>query len=126
MASTSQEEVEAQQHHIGEHWSGGNRIPTVQKFLEHFDKDKKERDHRIDEENRTKKERAKREQKEDKGGEQHEGKHEDVVSHQPRETSQAKMRTVTDPTTGKDIGVEDLDESSMKDVEESKVCTCRG
>jgi hypothetical protein len=32
------------------------------------------------------------------------------------------MRTVTDPTTGKDIGVEDLDETSMEPVTNPMVC----
>ena len=40
----------------------------------------------------------------------------------PREVSQAKVRTVTDPTTGKDIGVEDQDETSMETVKNPTVC----
>ena len=96
--------------------------------MEHIDAEKKERDRRIDEENRVKKERAAREKAQansrEKPGQagQRDQKEGDAVAHKPREVSQAKMRTVTDPTTGKDIGVEDLDESSMEAVKNPMVC----
>lgn len=113
MASTTPQPGSPQQHHVGEHWSGANPIPTIQKFVEHLDSEKRERDRRVDEENRTKEENAKKEEAE--------GKHGDVAEHQPREISQAKIRTVTDPTTGRDIGVEDQDESSMAAIKDPKV-----
>lgn len=121
MASTSREVGSPKQHHMGEHWSGANPVPTVQNFIEHLDKDKKERDQRIDEEVKHRNEAIKKEQLEDSKGEVHEGKHGDVMTHQPRRVSKEKMRTVTDPTTGKEIGVEDQDESSMETVRNPKV-----
>ncbi|CAG7937312.1 unnamed protein product [Penicillium olsonii] len=104
-----------QTHRVGEHWSGANPIPTIRHFMEHIDAEKKERDQRIDEENRIKKEQAARSKAQEKAGEKPEEEG-DAVAHKAREVSQAKMRTVTDPTTGKDIGVEDQDETSMEAV----------
>ncbi|KAJ5716958.1 hypothetical protein N7488_002604 [Penicillium malachiteum] len=105
-----------QRHRVGEHWSGANPVPTVQKFIENLDYEKKERDRRIDEENRLKTEQTRRKQWEDTRGKQHVADQGDVYTHKAREVSKAKMRTVTDPTTGKEIGVEDQDETSMESV----------
>lgn len=112
-----------QQHRMGEHWSGANPVPTVQKYVERLDNEKKDRDLRIDEENRQKLEREKNNQWHDTHGEKHDEGQEDAVAHKAREVSKAKMRTVTDPTTGKDIGVEDQDETSMEAVKNPMVCT---
>ena len=109
-----------QTHRVGEHWSGANPIPTIRHFMEHIDAEKKERDQRIDEENRIKKEQAARSKAQEKAGEKPEEEG-DAVAHKAREVSQAKMRTVTDPTTGKDIGVEDQDETSMEAVKNPMV-----
>ncbi|CAI7645598.1 unnamed protein product [Penicillium glandicola] len=117
--ATGQQSKSPQTRRVGEHWSGANPIPTINHFLEHVDAEKKERDRRIDEENKVKKERDARAKAEKKYGgqqEQADQKDGDIVAHKPREVSQAKMRTVTDPTTGKDIGVEDQDETSMENV----------
>lgn len=89
--------------------------------MEHLDAEKKERDRKIDEENRIKKEQAARSKAEEKSGEKPE-QDGDAVAHKAREVSQAKMRTVTDPTTGKEIGVEDQDETSMEAVKNPMVC----
>ncbi|KAJ6048462.1 uncharacterized protein N7446_011145 [Penicillium canescens] len=105
-----------QSRRVGDHWSGANPIPTIHNFMEHIDAEKKERDRRIDGENRIKKEEAARKKGAEDSGEQPEAKDGDVVAHKAREVSQAKVRTVTDPTTGKDIGVEDQDETSMETV----------
>lgn len=118
MASGDQEAPEAQRHRVGEHWSGANPIPTVQKFVKHIDQEKKERARKFDEEEKARKQNHQTESQEGKGGD---GKNEDVVSHQAREVSKAKMHTVTDPTTGKEIGVEDQDETSMDAVRDPKV-----
>ncbi|OQE43624.1 hypothetical protein PENCOP_c003G03882 [Penicillium coprophilum] len=120
--ATGQQSNAPQSRRVGEHWSGANPIPTIHHFMEHIDAEKKERDRRIDEENRFKQEKAAREKAQQASGKQPEQagqeyqKDGDAVAHKPREVSQAKMRTVTDPTTGKDIGVEDLDETSMEAV----------
>ncbi|KAJ5646527.1 hypothetical protein N7490_002899 [Penicillium lividum] len=115
MAENSRGTGSPQRHRVGEHWSGANPVPTVQKFIEHIDNDKKERDLRIDEEKRQNDERERKHQWEDTRGKQHTG-HGDPVAHKARKVSKAKMHTVTDPTTGKDIGVEDQDESAMETV----------
>lgn len=114
--ATGQQSKTPQSHRVGEHWSGANPIPTIHHFMEHIDAEKKERDRRIDEENRIKKEQAARSKADEKSGQKAEQDEGDVVAHKAREVSQAKMRTVTDPTTGKDIGVEDQDETSMEAV----------
>lgn len=122
--ATGQDSKTPQTRRVGEHWSGANPIPTIHHFMEHIDAEKKERDRRIDEENRVKKEQAARSKADEKSGqktEQDDGDG-DVVAHKAREVSQAKMRTVTDPTTGKDIGVEDQDETSMEAVKNPMVC----
>lgn len=111
-----------QRHRVGEHWSGANPVPTVQKFIEHLDEEKKERDTRIDEENRQKIDQDNKQQWEDTRGRRHAEGQGDAVAHKAREVSKAKMRTVTDPTTGKDIGVEDQDETSMETVKNPMVC----
>lgn len=123
--ATGQQPKSPQSRRVGEHWSGANPIPTISHFMEHVDADKKERDRRIDEERRAKKESAARAKAQETSGaplEQAAQKDGDAVAHKPREVSEAKMRTVTDPTTGKDIGVEDLDETSMDTVKNPMVC----
>jgi len=123
MASGAQEYGEPQKHKVGEHWSGTNKVPTVGKFIQHLDREKKERDKRIDQENVAKEEKTQRQNEQKRRGEQPEGtQNGDAEEHKPREVSQAKVRTVTDPTTGKDIGVEDQDEESMATVNDPKVC----
>ncbi|KAJ5202699.1 hypothetical protein N7449_004778 [Penicillium cf. viridicatum] len=120
--ATGQQPKFPQSRRVGENWSGANPIPTISHFMEHVDAEKKERDRRIDEEHRAKKERdARAKAQETSGGapgraDQKDQKDGDVVAHKPREVSEARMRTVTDPTTGKDIGVEDQDETSMDAV----------
>lgn len=93
--------------------------------MEHIDAEKKERDRRIDEEDRIKQEESARAKVREQRGEkpeQLEKQDGDIVAHKAREVSKAKMRTVTDPTTGKDIGVEDQDEASMEAVKNPMVC----
>ncbi|KAJ5779363.1 hypothetical protein N7457_007083 [Penicillium paradoxum] len=121
MASGQHSSSSPQRHRLGEHWSGANPIPTIHHFMEHIDADKKERDRRIDEEKRIKQAEAARAKARERAGElpeQPEQAEGDAVAHKVREVSQAKIRTVTDPTTGKDIGVEDQDETSMEAVKE--------
>lgn len=114
--ASSKETGSPQNHRVGEHWSGANPVPTVQHFIEHLDKEKKERDRKIDEERREKQAKA----AEAKANGQEEDQS-DVHTHKVREVSKYKMRNVTDPTTGKEIGVEDQDESSMEAVKDPKV-----
>jgi glycerol dehydrogenase-like iron-containing ADH family enzyme len=124
--ASGQQPQSPQNHRVGEHWSGANPIPTISHFMEHIDAQKKDRDIKIDEENKVKKEQAAHAKAQEKAGvkpEKPEEKDGDAVAHQPREVSQAKIRTVTDPTTGKEIGVEDQDETSMEAVKNPMVCS---
>jgi len=85
----------------GGHYSGANPIPNIKKFVEGLDADKKRRDEEIE-----------RQIKEEKGqGE--------AVPHTPAQdtgTSGTK-KTVTDPVTGKQVDIEDVNEEFTKRVE---------
>lgn len=121
MTTESQRPPSPQQHHIGEHWGPGNPIPKIQNFMTSLDVEKKERNKKIDEEIKEKRKRGEKE--EDVTLEQRgpEGEGEDAVAHQQREVSRRKTRMVTDPTTGRDIEVEDQDEESMQAVKDNTV-----
>lgn len=91
-----------QQYGPGGHWSGKNKIPTVGQFMERLDKDKKERDRQLDEEAKQKK----------LGGS-------DVQAHKnetKKETS--AQQEVTDPVTGKQVTIQDVNKDFMKNVED--------
>lgn len=78
----------------GGHYSGHNKIPTVGQFLERLDKDKKSRDADID--------------KRQLGGS-------DAVPHQNEKIKAGKgQKTVTDPTTGKEVVIENVNKEYMK------------
>lgn len=112
MSSKAQPLPGYQQHHVGEHWSGSNPIPTVQNFIEHFDKDKRERDRKIEEESKARREQEKRAAKEGKKAEE-----------QPKQVPKEKVKTrkVTDPVTGREIEIEDKDQASMEGAKNPKV-----
>ncbi len=46
---------------------------------------------------------------------------EGAIPHRPRKVGKGRTREVTDPTTGRDIEVEDLDETAMEPVKEPTV-----
>ncbi|SMY19822.1 unnamed protein product [Zymoseptoria tritici ST99CH_1A5] len=79
----------AQPHKPGAPWSGQNKIPTVGQFINRLDQDKKSRDQKIDQQ---------------VGG--------DVVPHK-NETKQDQegQKTVTDPTTGKQVTIENVNDA---------------
>jgi hypothetical protein len=88
----------------GGHYSGHNPIPTVKQFVQNLDKDKAERDRKIDEENAAKQKAAK------PTG--------DAVPHQPEKRGiSGTQKTVTDPTTGKQVVIEDVNKATMSQVE---------
>ncbi|KAF9883064.1 hypothetical protein FE257_004143 [Aspergillus nanangensis] len=97
---------------VGEHWSAQNPVPTINRFMEHLERDKQER--KAHEEALGNKEKEKREKKAS------EHPSEDALPHRPRKTN-GKTRMVTDPTTGRDIEVEDADEDSMNPVKDPKL-----
>jgi len=78
----------------GGHYSGKNKIPTVNEFVQRLDRDKASRDANIDAQ---------------RSGAQQGG--DDVKPHQNevKHTSE-NQQTVTDPTTGKQIVIEDVNE----------------
>lgn len=93
----------AQQQKSGKPWSGNNPIPNIQQFVANLDKDKRERDRQIDEENRQQKQAG--------------GK----VTPHVNDTTPKSRKTVRDPTTGKDVDIEDVDKKFVKSVEDPKV-----
>ncbi|KZF19948.1 hypothetical protein L228DRAFT_250366 [Xylona heveae TC161] len=95
-----------QQRHVpGGHWSGSNPIPNIQKFVESLDKDKKERDRLLDEQTKTQTQANKNKQG-------------DAKPHvnDPHASSPKTWKTVTDPTTGKDVQIEDVNKDFMSSV----------
>jgi hypothetical protein len=91
----------------GGHYSGNNPIPNIQKFVESLDKDKKQRDSQIEEQLKAK-----------------QGQRGDAQDHkdgQPTGTPGTR-KTVTDPTTGKEVQIEDVNADFMKAVENPQVC----
>ncbi|OOQ90074.1 C2 domain protein [Penicillium brasilianum] len=123
MASTGQGTGEPDRHRVGEHWSGANPVPTVQKFIERLDVEKKQRDKQIDEEEKARKQRAAalKQKEQSKSGSTDDATQAEVKAHEAREVAQANVRMVTDPTTGKEIGVEDQGPSSMETVKNPKL-----
>lgn len=120
MPADSQGPQAPQQHRIGEHWSAANPIPRIQQFVESLDAEKRERNRILDEEKKRRKEQGLPEEDEEPG--HYKQKDGTAVPHRQREVSKRKTRVVTDPTTGKDIEVEDQDEESMEAVKEPAVC----
>ena len=96
-----------QQHRApGGHYSGANPIPTIQKFVESLDKDKKDRDIRIEEERSRKSQQPQAE----------------VTPHKATDAAKSGTRqTVTDPTTGHEVVIEDVNKDFMKASEDPKV-----
>lgn len=86
----------------GGHWSGKNKIPTVGEYMNRLDVGKKERDAKLDEERKA------RAQQQQLGGS-------DVAEHknEKKESTQGQQ-TVTDPTTGKQIVVEDVNKTMIE------------
>ena len=95
----------AQQQRSGKPYSGANPIPNIQKFVESLDKDKRDRDRQIDEQNKL--------------NEQQHGGHVKPHKNAPKQTGGKK---VTDPTTGKEVMIEDVGKDFMKAVRDPQVC----
>jgi len=92
------EEHPLEQHAPGGHYSGRNKIPTVAQFIEKLDKDKKGRDQQIDQR-----------QQQQLGGT-------DAVPHVPEQPTKKGQKSVTDPTTGRQVIIEDVNKEYMKYV----------
>ena len=74
------------------HWSAANPIPTIHKFVETLDKDKRDRDQRIDEEIKRRQQEA-----QDRG---------ESFDHEAARLEKKGTRRVSDPVTGKEIEIE--------------------
>lgn len=84
--------------------------------MEHLDIEKRER--KAHEEEVTARQETKRHEKEERG----ENVDDEASAHKPRTVPKGKTRMVTDPTTERDIEVEDQDEESMEPVKNPTVC----
>lgn len=87
----------------GGHYSGTNPVPNIQKFVENLDADKKERDKKINE------------QMQNQSGEAI-----DHVNGQNAGVS-ASRKQVTDPVTGREVTIEDVNKDFMKAVTNPQV-----
>jgi Ca2+-dependent lipid-binding protein len=89
-----------QQQQTGKPWSGTNKIPNIQDFVAKLDKGKAERDRQIDDSHA-----------------QDQPADPSVVAHK-NEPHSTKGKTVTDPTTGNQVEIEDVSEDFMKAVKD--------
>ena len=81
----------------GGHYSGANPIPNIQRFIESLDAEKRERDAKIEASARS---------KQAQNG---------VTDHKPSQRSvKGTRKVVTDPTTGRDVEIEDVNKDFMK------------
>ena len=100
------DQQQKQQHHPGGHYSGANPVPTVKKFLENLDKDKKERDRRIEDQRQT-------QAAQDRG---------DAESNERSSLAvKGSQKKVTDPTTGQEAVIEDVRPETLNVVDNPKV-----
>ncbi|KAL2174305.1 uncharacterized protein P884DRAFT_250167 [Thermothelomyces heterothallicus CBS 202.75] len=89
----------------GQHYSGSNRIPNVKQFVESLDRQKKDRDAQIDAQLKAN---------------HHHGEARDHLPADQRKPGKNR-RTVRDPTTGKDVEIEDIDSHHMKAADEPMI-----
>ena len=93
-----------QQQHSGGHYSGANPVPTIKKFVESLDRDKKSRDAKLDEDLLK-------------------NKNSDVQAHVPdkKDTKSSNQQSVTDPTTGNQVVIENASKSAYEELENPKL-----
>ncbi len=89
----------------GGHYSGRNPVPNIQRFIESLDADKKRRDAHLEADTKAN---------------QGNGEIKDHAPGQPKGVK-GTLKTVTDPTTGKQVQIEDVDANFMKSVEQPVV-----
>ena len=95
--------MSANEQHKPGHYSGFNRIPNIKEFAAALDRDKKDRDAKIDAEIKAQKK-------------------EGVKDHRNEPTrKKGKGRMVTDPVTGNEVEIEDVNTDFMKAVEDPQV-----
>lgn len=96
-----------QQHAPGGHYSGQNKIPSIGQFIQKLDMDKGRRDKELDE-----KEKAARAQA---GQNKPKADQDGVVAHQNETQKESQsQKTVTDPTTGHQVVIENVNKEYME------------
>lgn len=106
--------VMAQSHAPG-HYSGRNPIPTINQFIQNLDKDKADRDKQIDEANKAKQAAA-------RAGHRAPQQTGDAQPHEAQKgVVKGSRKTVTDPTTGNQVVIEDVNKEMMENVTDPKV-----
>ncbi|GAB7362495.1 hypothetical protein MBLNU230_g2816t1 [Neophaeotheca triangularis] len=104
--STAYEDAQhqQQQHAPGGHYSGKNKIPTVNEFVSRLDKQKQQRDKEID------KAKAAGKYETESGGK--------VVPHEAESKGvEGTQKRVTDPTTGHEVVIEDVKKDTLDQVD---------
>lgn len=85
----------------GGHYSGTNRIPNIKQFMDNLDREKKDRDAKIDS---TSKDKA------------------EVRAHRSGAQKQGNnRRTVRDPVTGQDVEIDDVDAATVAAAKDPQV-----
>ena len=79
-------------------------MPTINKFISNLDKEKRDRDKEIDRINKERKKQAKA------------GQDGDVQPHQETTHIKSNQKEVTDPVTGKQVVIEDVNKDMIKHV----------
>ncbi|KAL1900887.1 hypothetical protein Sste5346_001948 [Sporothrix stenoceras] len=93
----------------GQHYSGNNRIPNIKQFMDSLDNEKKQRDAQIDAQQSQQQQKQHRLASANKqGGE--------VADHTENEVSGKRRRVVTDPVTGHEVEIDDMDGKLLKAV----------
>jgi len=104
------------------HYSGHNPIPTINQFIENLDRDKKDRDREIDEARKAKAAALQGQKKGQIPPPGAQGNTGDVHSHeQHKYGKEGTQKTVTDPTTGREVVIEDVNKDMMENVKNPSV-----
>lgn len=107
--------ADQQTHAPGGHYSGRNKIPNIKEFVSNLDRDKAERDRQLDEQKKV-------QQQQERAQAQGKPPPSDVQDHQPFEMGvKGTQKKVTDPTTGREVVIEDVNEETMENVKNPMV-----
>lgn len=108
--------ADQQQHAPGGHYSGKNKIPNIKEFVTNLDKEKAERDKRIDEQAK-KREAARNGQAPAQQDPNSDAREHQVVSGGIKDT----QKQVRDPTSGRQVVIEDVNKETMNNVRDPQV-----
>ena len=91
----------------GGHYSGANPIPNIQKFVESLDKEKRDRDRKIDEESKSHPVEG-----------DNTTYNSEARDHKPSKPAgkAGSRKRVTDPVTGNEVEIEDVNADFLKSV----------